>query len=109
HETRGHFPFKVLPFTRPCRTSWFLVHYSLTNDSAALLPLSIRSSPQHHPPPKSIMFNLLAISFILPLLLPSTSATDCECYRTSTGQYFTDYEFHDFRKLSGPLSPIPEL
>jgi len=54
------------------------------------------------------MFNHLAISFILPLLLSSASAADCDCYRTSTGNYFTDYEFQDFRKHSGPLI-VPEL
>ncbi|RPA91790.1 hypothetical protein L873DRAFT_268725 [Choiromyces venosus 120613-1] len=55
------------------------------------------------------MLNLLAVCFVLPLLLSSTSATDCECYRTSTGNYFTNYEFHDFRQQSGSLPPVPDL
>lgn len=84
----------------------------LTNASAAPLPLPTKSSPQSLLPFSTLryltMFDYLAISLILPLLLHSASAADCECYRTSTGNYFTDYEFQDFRKHSGPLI-IPEL
>lgn len=51
------------------------------------------------------------LRFLLPLalLLPLAIADDCDCYRTSTSQKFTDYSFHDFRNQTGVLAPPPPL
>lgn len=48
--------------------------------------------------------------FLSLLLLSPASAVDCDCYETSTHQYFTDHLFHDFRSLPGvPASATPPL
>jgi len=40
------------------------------------------------------------------LLLPARStATNCSCYETSTNDYFTSYNFHDFRNIT--VNAIP--
>ena len=49
-------------------------------------------------------------SFPIVLLSLAVSAREERaCYKTSTGTFFTNHEFHDFRNYSDGLGPIPSL
>lgn len=42
------------------------------------------------------------------LLRLAAADASCDCYETSTHEYFTEHLFHDFRTLP-PASPVPAL
>lgn len=56
-----------------------------------------------------LMRALLLFGTLASLLLWLAAAdASCDCYETSTHEYFTEHLFHDFRTLP-PASPVPAL
>lgn len=77
-----------------------------------IYPVSRFSQFVSFPPMRAFPLLGALASFLLPLLRPVTAddaATSCDCFETSTHDYFTEHIFHDFRALpsASAAPPLP--